>query len=266
MSEIRYNPLDGKPVRYLDAFPIPRIEMRQAVPSTLPYSDDELPGEITKGPYGMLKTERKGTVFTKIPASDGFDREVCDRLALLGDGTTFLLSGSGEALVDEQGGKSVLSAEIRYESDYYAVHTTPLLLDYARWEKGMDERVLACNGTAVALVPYWAASPYELLVLPTKRTFGALDQMKETETEDFIAMCGEAVSRFDALCGGKAMYFACIHQNHTDGHMVHMHFIPSVTNRVQFPDEYAILSMRSCVLRPESAAKALREGIYGQSH
>ncbi|MCI2128774.1 MAG: hypothetical protein LKK25_05190 [Sphaerochaeta sp.] len=265
MSEIRYNPLDESPVRYQDGSPIPRILQGTANPLLAPFSDDDPPSTRTEGPYGMLHIVHKAMVYTKIPAPQGWDQTVCDHLALLGDGTACFVPGSELVLVDDEGTKDTLSRELQGEANYFALHTTPLLLDYGRWERGMGTRVVVQNETATAVVPYWASTPYEMLVIPTRRTFSALDEMRQQEEEQFIALCRLAASRLDALAGGPSLRLECLHQHHTNGHMVHMHLIPTIENQMHFPFEYGILSMYSCVISPEAAARALREGRYGES-
>lgn len=48
---------------------------------------------------------------------------------------------------------------------YYAQHGRPLLLDYVARELDLAERVIVANDDWVALAPYWAVWPFEILSL-----------------------------------------------------------------------------------------------------
>ena len=53
-----------------------------------------------------------------------------------------------------------------------ATGSSILLLDYADRELALDERVVARNDRWIAVVPYWAAWPFETLVLPLAHRCG----------------------------------------------------------------------------------------------
>jgi len=263
MSEIRYNPLDGEPVRYLAGFPLPSIESLGHQEGYVPFSDDQKDETTFEGPYNILGKRTQAALYVRIPAPDGLDRSVCDRLALLGDGTALYVASNGEVLIDEEGTESALETEKNHEKAYYDIHTTALLLDYGRWERGMGVRLVAENAMAAAIVPYWASDPFEMLIIPTKRTIGAFDQMQDAEEDAFIGLYQEAVRSLDRLCNGKADYLCCLHQSHAAGHMLHVHLVPLTKKRMQFSSDYAILCMRSCTLKPEESAHMLREASHG---
>ena len=76
----------------------------------------------------------------------------------------------------------------------YAVAGDTLLLDYARRELAVGDRIVARNARWCAIVPYWAAWPFETLLLPLEhRLLGAtVDLLAQRR----IALEGDGV-RFD---------------------------------------------------------------------
>ena len=54
-----------------------------------------------------------------------------------------------------------------YQLRYYEQHKRSLLLDYVQQEIESNERIVVQNDHFVALVPYWAVWPFELMILPT---------------------------------------------------------------------------------------------------
>ncbi len=68
-------------------------------------------------------------------------------------------------------------AELAAQSAYLSEHGRPLLMDYLELELNARERIVAENDSWVALVPFWAVWPFELLLVPRKhsRTLRELD-------------------------------------------------------------------------------------------
>lgn len=56
--------------------------------------------------------------------------------------------------------------EDRLQHDYFREHASPLLLDYAQRELAAGERIVVNTEHWLAVVPYWAAWPFETLLLP----------------------------------------------------------------------------------------------------
>ena len=53
-----------------------------------------------------------------------------------------------------------------HQRAYYEKHGTPLLVDYAQKEAELNQRIVVENDDWMAVVPYWAAWPFETMVLP----------------------------------------------------------------------------------------------------
>jgi UDPglucose--hexose-1-phosphate uridylyltransferase len=139
---------------------------------------------------------------------------------------------------------------------------TELLVAYLA---GEDERVVEANDHMVAVVPYWAAWPYETLVAPRRRVPSLLE-LTDVERTALASILRRLVQRYDRLFGTAFPYSMGIHQRPTDGtphdewHL-HLHFYPpllrSATVR-KFMVGYELLAEPQRDLTPEDAAERLR--------
>jgi UDPglucose--hexose-1-phosphate uridylyltransferase len=82
---------------------------------------------------------------------------------------------------------------------HLAEHGRPLLLDYARAELERDERVVVANDRWVALVPYWASWPFELMLLPHARHVARLPDLDGVERDALADVARRALTRLDNL-------------------------------------------------------------------
>ncbi|GAA5888662.1 hypothetical protein JCM16303_000885 [Sporobolomyces ruberrimus] len=82
-----------------------------------------------------------------------------------------------------------------------------LLLTYASTElstykkdpNGADSRVVHVGEHFLALVPYWASWPFEIMVLPYRRHIPSIAYLEQGEKEDLARMLGVVGRRFDNL-------------------------------------------------------------------
>lgn len=84
------------------------------------------------------------------------------------------------------------------QRDYYARHGTPLLLDYVNYELKTQERIVCENGSWAVVVPYWAAWPFETIVLP-RRAVARLTDLTDAERDDLADIIGRLSVRYDNL-------------------------------------------------------------------
>jgi len=70
------------------------------------------------------------------------------------------------------------SVELRSMEDYWRKHGHCLLCEYLELEKHLQTRVVVENDGFLAIVPYWALWPFELLVI-SKRHIGNLSQFQQ---------------------------------------------------------------------------------------
>ncbi|KAG6461832.1 hypothetical protein O3G_MSEX012887 [Manduca sexta] len=67
----------------------------------------------------------------------------------------------------------------RCQREYFENHGKAMLIDYLEQELEKKDRIVIQNSEWVALVPYWAAWPYETMLLPLKPTQRMTDLDKE---------------------------------------------------------------------------------------
>ncbi len=151
-------------------------------------------------------------------------------------------------------------------AEHFARHGRTLLADYLQLELEREERIVAANAGFVALVPFWAVWPFELLVV-SRRAVPHLGTLTDAERGHLADIIKRVTTRYDNLFSTSFPYSAGVHQAPTDGHdhpewHLHLHFYPpllrSATVR-KFLVGYEMLAEPQRDLTPESAAARLRE-------
>lgn len=157
-----------------------------------------------------------------------------------------------------------LATEVERQADWLEKNGSPLLMDYLERELADGSRILCANAHFVALVPFWAAWPFETLVLP-RRAVAALDELSAEELGDLADILRRLTASFDRLFAAPFPYTMGLHQRPTrspaPGFVFHMHFYPpllrSATVR-KFMVGFEMLAMAQRDLTPEAAAERLR--------
>jgi len=155
--------------------------------------------------------------------------------------------------------------ELATQSAYLRNTGSPLLLDYARAELERGERVVAANDAWLAVVPFWATWPFELLILPHARRVARLPDLDGAERSALAALCREAFARLDNLFETSFPYTFGWHgapgAGDPDGWQLHAHVFPpllrSATVR-KFMVGFEMLAEPQRDLTPEQAAERLR--------
>ena len=155
--------------------------------------------------------------------------------------------------------------EVSALSDYTSAHNSCLLCDYLSLESDSQERFVCRNNDFVALVPFWAVWPFEVLVLSQRHVTG-IDQLTPSERNDLADILKQLTTRYDQLFNVSFPYTMGFHQRPTDGQSheeshLHCHFYPpllrSATVR-KFMVGYEMLAMPQRDITPEKAAERLR--------
>ncbi|KAJ7184101.1 galactose-1-phosphate uridyl transferase, partial [Mycena filopes] len=145
-----------------------------------------------------------------------------------------------------------------------------MLCEYAHVEIGFagdQGRVVVKNEHWVAVVPWWATWPYEILLLPYKRHISAISDLSSEEKSAFADILSQITIRYDNLFSCLFAYSMGIHQRPTlssgdDVAHLHLHFAPpllrSATVR-KFLVGYELMGESQRDLTPEQAATRLRE-------
>lgn len=149
---------------------------------------------------------------------------------------------------------------------YFAAHGRTLLKDYVERELQKAERLVCRNEHWVALVPYWAKWPFEVLLAPV-RPVAAMPQLGEAEREALAEILREVTIRYDNLFQCSFPYSMGFHQAPTDGKAhphwhLHAHFYPPLLRSAsiqKFMVGFEMLGTPQRDITPEQAAARLRD-------
>lgn len=156
--------------------------------------------------------------------------------------------------------------ELAAQTEYMRQHGNPLLLDYAKLELESGERMVAANDDFIAVVPFWAVWPFEVMVTAT-RPLHRLADCDAKARKNLAAIMLDVTKCYDRLFSVSFPYSMGFHQAPYDGKahpewVLHSHFYPpllrSATIR-KFMVGYELMAMPQRDITAESAAKILRE-------
>ena len=140
-----------------------------------------------------------------------------------------------------------------------------LLCRYLERELALGERLVLANDSFVALIPFWAVWPFEVLLLP-RRHAGSLASLGAKEGADLADAMLRLGVRYDNLFCTPFPYSMGIHQQPTDGlerpfwHW-HMHYYPPLLRSRsvrKFMVGYEMLATAQRDITPEQGAERLR--------
>lgn len=151
------------------------------------------------------------------------------------------------------------------QADYRAAHGRCLLCDYLALEIREGARVITENDAFLAVVPFWAVWPFEVLVL-SKRHLTGMDEFADAERDGLADILKRVTTRYDNLFKVSFPYTMGFHQRPTGGanpeFHFHAHYYPpllrSATVR-KFMVGFEMLGTPQRDITPESAAGRLRE-------
>jgi UDPglucose--hexose-1-phosphate uridylyltransferase len=159
----------------------------------------------------------------------------------------------------------VPAGEDRQQEQYLVENDRPLLLDYGELELAQQERLVMVNDHWLAVVPYWAVWPFEILLLP-RRAVLRLPDLTGPEQEALAQILKRLLTRYDNLFETSFPYSMGWHgapftAGDTSHWQLHAHFYPpllrSATVR-KFMVGYEILAEAQRDLTAEQAAARLR--------
>ncbi len=162
-------------------------------------------------------------------------------------------------------------AEDEHQRAWLARSGRPLLLDYAAHEEAAQQRVVVQTAHWLAVVPFWATWPFEILLLP-RFAVQRLPQLNAVQRDDLALAIQQLTTRYDNLFECSFPYSMGWHgapcpapaQADEDiAHwQLHAHFYPpllrSATVR-KFMVGFEMLAEAQRDLTPEQAAARLRE-------
>jgi len=141
-----------------------------------------------------------------------------------------------------------------------------LLSAYLEQEIAEETRIVCVDEHFVALVPWWAVWPFEVLIAP-RRPMTTVGKLAEEEATAFAKTLSEVTKRYDALFETSFPYSAGIHQAPTDGNPQdfwhwHMEFKPPLLRSASVKKHmvgYELFAMPQRDITAEGAAQRLRE-------
>ena len=158
--------------------------------------------------------------------------------------------------------------ELLAQREYLATTGKTLLAAYLEIESQQRERIVAENESWVALVPFWAVWPFELLVLP-KRRVAMLEELTEPERDGFANILHTVTAGYNHVFETPFPYSMGLHpapfddQPHPEWHL-HAHFYPpllrSATVR-KFMVGFELLGSPQRDITAETAADLLRSAF-----
>jgi UDPglucose--hexose-1-phosphate uridylyltransferase len=149
---------------------------------------------------------------------------------------------------------------------YASDHESCMLCDYLNLEIGASERLVCTNNDFVALVPFWAVWPFEVLLL-SRRHVSSIGEFTEEEMTGLADIWKRVTARFDNLFRTSFPYSMGFHQHPTDGAAYpelhfHVHFYPPLLRSAsvrKFMVGYEMLAEPQRDITAEIAARRLRE-------
>lgn len=164
---------------------------------------------------------------------------------------------------------SSVPMEIANESEqfksYYKEHGKSLLIDYIQIEQSENERIVYENEHFIALVPFWAIWPYEMLLI-CKRHVTNILEFSDIERLSLADAVKKVTTIYDNLFECSFPYSAGMHQapvnngSYPEWHW-HMHFYPPLLRSAtvkKFMVGYELLANPQRDITPEFAAQSLR--------
>ncbi|KAI0798121.1 putative GAL7-UDP-glucose--hexose-1-phosphate uridylyltransferase [Abortiporus biennis] len=151
-----------------------------------------------------------------------------------------------------------------------------LLCEYVHFEVGVKQdegRVVVKNDHWVALVPWWAVWPFEILLLPYKRHIESILDLDGAEKSAFADILSKVTKRYDNLFSCSFAYSMGIHQRPTpkpaspesdeinDYAHLHLHFAPPLLRSAsirKFLVGFELMAEPQRDLTAEQAAERLR--------
>jgi UDPglucose--hexose-1-phosphate uridylyltransferase len=150
--------------------------------------------------------------------------------------------------------------------NYRSVHDRCLLCEYANYESVHEQRVVLANLSFTAVVPFWAAWPFETLIIP-KRHVADVSELTVSERQELGRVLQSLTRSYDALFATPFPYSMGFHQQPTDNRQhsewhLHAHFFPPLLRSAsirKFMVGFEMLGTPQRDITPESAAERLRE-------
>lgn len=167
---------------------------------------------------------------------------------------------AGSALPNEP------AKEHLHQQQYFDETGQALLLDYAALEAEQNIRIVSENAHWLAVVPYWAVWPFELLLMPRRHVL-RLPDLTNDERNALAEIMKKCLSKYDNVFQMSFPYSMGWHGAPNDdgayAHwQLHAHYYPPLLRSAtvkKFMVGYEMLGEPQRDITPEQAAQRLRE-------
>ena len=152
---------------------------------------------------------------------------------------------------------------------YFERTGKPLLFDYVEMETKIGERTVVENDFWLAVVPYWAVWPFEMMLLP-KRHVGHLPELMDDERSALAEILKRLLTKYDNLFETSFPYSMGWHgapfrgdQAGSTGYwQLHAHFYPPLLRSAtvkKFMVGYEMMAEAQRDITAEQAARRLQD-------
>jgi UDPglucose--hexose-1-phosphate uridylyltransferase len=156
--------------------------------------------------------------------------------------------------------------ELIAQRAYLRTHGTCLLCDYWALEGRQQVRIVCENDQFVAMVPFWAVWPFELLVC-SRRHIGSMNDFSPEDARALSDILHRVTSTYDKVFDVPFPYSMGFHQSPCDGEQhpewhFHAHFYPPLLRSAsirKFMVGFEMLGTPQRDITAEIAAERLRE-------
>jgi UDPglucose--hexose-1-phosphate uridylyltransferase len=160
--------------------------------------------------------------------------------------------------------------EDKQQKAYYEKQKQPLLLNYAALEQEQKDRIVVENDHWLAVVPYWAVWPFEILLMPRRHVL-RLPDLENNERNTLADILKRLLTKYDNLFETSFPYSMGWHGapfnlqspiSNYDHWQLHAHFYPPLLRSAtvkKFMVGFEMLGEAQRDLTSEQAAARLRD-------
>ena len=158
-----------------------------------------------------------------------------------------------------------VATEDARQAEWFGSRGSKLLADVIEREEREEVRIVERNPHWLAIVPWWAAWPFEILLI-ARDDVATLPELREDAREALAAILRRITARYDRLFRTSFPYSMGWHQapatsSHRQAWRLHAHFYPPLLRSAsvrKFMVGYEMLAEPQRDLTPEQAAERLR--------
>lgn len=163
----------------------------------------------------------------------------------------------------------LVAREDRHQLAHYARTTRPLLAEVIDGELGAGERVVVASDHWLAIVPFWAAWPFETMIV-ARSDIRRLEELSAHERADLADLLGRLLQGCDRLFDAPFPYSMGWHgaphtlERETAHWRLHAHIFPPLLRSAEVRKHmvgFELLGETQRDLTPEAAAARLREVV-----